>query len=395
MQIHVQTHWLPKRGNAAEEYEDAFWPSACRTEAATFRCAVSDGATEASFSREWARRLAEAFCTGELCRDTFLPDLEAMQADWQDAFGDEVESLAWYAEQKAQQGAFATLVGLEVSEGADPDAPHHWLAIAVGDSNLFQVRDGELIAAFPLESSEQFTSSPYLLSSNLGTAGPALRRYLHVAEGELLAGDVLYLMTDALACWFLACVERGKQPWKVLEALPPADEDDGTFADLVGALRTAEELQNDDVTFMRLSVEAMHSAEPAVVAATPSCPSAPPLSSAAEVDDSFVIGEAEPDDVSPDLVAVPFEFEDFEEEPDDSEFASWVEYPEPNPAGDDAASDAEPGSEEERVEDDAGDGPGDGVQRETADDENRAADRDEWIPDETGDDEGGDEARPA
>jgi len=255
MHIQTATHWLPKRGSAAGEYEDAFWPPSVRAESQLFRCAVADGATEASFSRQWARSLTEAWCHNRLAGETFLDDLAVLQTDWRRLFGDKVSQLSWYAEQKAQQGAFSSLIGLVVHEAPHPEASHGWEAIAIGDSNLFQVGDDELVAAFPLTRAEQFTSSPYLVSSNPGTASPELLRHVALTSGELEANDTFYLMTDALACWFAGCVERGDRPWQRLDALPDGEGADAAFRDFVTRLREQEDLHNDDVTLLRLCVD--------------------------------------------------------------------------------------------------------------------------------------------
>jgi hypothetical protein len=63
---------------------------------------------------------------------------------------------------------------------------------------------------------------------------------------------VFFLMTDALACWFLACLERGISPLEPLRHV--AQQED--FAQLIAQQRmTAFEdgipvLRNDDVTMI-------------------------------------------------------------------------------------------------------------------------------------------------
>src|SRR5262249_58048077 len=96
---------LPKRGNAAEEYEDAL-----AADPATGRFAVADGASESSFAASWARLLVEGFVgtVGKPWQN--LDWLDPLRQRW----ADEVDglSLPWYAEAKREEGAFATLLGL-------------------------------------------------------------------------------------------------------------------------------------------------------------------------------------------------------------------------------------------------------------------------------------------
>src|SRR5207244_4234962 len=48
--------WLPRRGHAREEYEDAFAADPVRG-----RYAIADGASESSFAARWAQLLVEEF----------------------------------------------------------------------------------------------------------------------------------------------------------------------------------------------------------------------------------------------------------------------------------------------------------------------------------------------
>src|SRR3954453_9104554 len=62
MRVTVTSFALPKSGNTPEEYEDAFYPEWQGERVLDrIRIAVADGATEGSFSRVWARMLAESF----------------------------------------------------------------------------------------------------------------------------------------------------------------------------------------------------------------------------------------------------------------------------------------------------------------------------------------------
>jgi hypothetical protein len=250
---------LPKAGNSAEEYEDA-WATSEIAEAApgTFACAVADGATETSFSGLWARLLTAAYCAGVDTPDALFDVLPLMQEEWRRAV--DAIPLPWYAEEKARRGAFAALTGLtlvapEVPESDDAEGGS-WTALASGDSCLFQVRDDDLIAACPLMCSGDFTNRPTLLSSD-PASNDALAETLVYVGGSWLPGDTFYLLTDALACWFLASFEAGDRPWHILNAFLDADtgaDAEADFAAWIADLRAARTLRNDDVTLVGVRV---------------------------------------------------------------------------------------------------------------------------------------------
>src|SRR5690606_33659428 len=123
--------------------------------------------------------------------------LNLLQAHWRLDYY--TADLPWYAVQKAQQGAFTTLLGLCLHRGTleRKDGSGTWTATALGDSCMFQVRDSELKCSFPLQSPEQFTYSPVLISSIAPFATVA--EYETTKRGEWRIGDCFYLATDALA----------------------------------------------------------------------------------------------------------------------------------------------------------------------------------------------------
>jgi hypothetical protein len=238
LRVRVWARHAPKRGNSADEYEDAFWPPrGGERRGRVLRCAVADGATEASFSARWAQMLTRAYCRGALDVCRLAETLRPLQAAWSAEIGG--RPLPWYAQEKVRQGAFSSLLGLTIRDG-------RWEAIAVGDSCLFLVRDDELITAFPLQASDLFGSTPLLLSSN-PARNAALGDHLCQARGEALPGDRFLLMTDAVACWFLADAEAGGQPWNTI---PPGRR----FASWLAGRRAAHVMRNDDVTVLGLDL---------------------------------------------------------------------------------------------------------------------------------------------
>jgi hypothetical protein len=166
--------------------------------------------------------------------------LPPLQQRWDAEVGS--AAVPWFAEIKRQQGAFATFLGVVV-EG------ERWRALAIGDSCLFHIRAGRLQRVFPLASPDEFGTTPWLVGSR-GPCDPALEERSRRAEGDWQPRDRLWLMTDALALWFLEETGQGGKPWRELENILHAPVPAEAFAGWVDKLRDAHRLRNDDVTLM-------------------------------------------------------------------------------------------------------------------------------------------------
>lgn len=243
---------LPRQGYSLEECQDALAGDAERG-----RFAVADGAAESPYSSLWAQLLVDEF----VCQSERLPSwanwLPSLQDRWSAActlrernkrLG--VTSVPWYLEEGLRQGAFATFLGLVIEEQS-------WYATAVGDSCLFQVRQGELIRAFPVTRAADFSNGPWLVGSRTSPM-EVPHKYGLQQLGDCRSGDRIWMMTDALAQWFLLQAESGGKPWWTLEPLAKTAFDDlsaqHAFAAWIEGLRAARELRNDDVTLLAVSV---------------------------------------------------------------------------------------------------------------------------------------------
>ena len=247
--------WLPKAGNDPEEYEDAFRVAYPKRIGASgcgvARVAVSDGASESAFAREWANALTDAFVARPPGRCGLTEDsLDAWLLPAQEAWHSGVpwDRLPWHGEAKARAGAFATLLGLTIGAAPDNSGRLCWQALAVGDSCLFVVRDDRLWLSFPLEDASQFDNSPALICSNPDNARE-LWEGVSLHSGECAAGDLFILASDALACWFLARSAAGEKPWESLAAL-----DSSGWDAWVGEQRRGGLMRNDDTTLLAIEV---------------------------------------------------------------------------------------------------------------------------------------------
>jgi hypothetical protein len=233
---------LAKRGNAADEYEDAFAGDPGRG-----RFAVADGASESSFAAEWARLLADGFVAspGRPWRDTDW--LAPLRRRWAAAV--DGRPLPWYAEAKREQGAFATFLGICFRPPRRGRKAAVWRALAVGDSCLFRTRKGRLRQASPVTRAADFNNLPALLGSRerpADTPAGAVQRL----RGRWRPGDRFLLMTDALAEWYLRQTEEGGRPAEGVGRLLAEDAPEGAFAAWVEEGRERHGLRNDDVTLL-------------------------------------------------------------------------------------------------------------------------------------------------
>ena len=249
----LKRFWLPKAGNAAQEYEDAYracYPCGFK-DGRTARMAVSDGASESAFARDWANSLTAAFVTRPLNLDALTEDalrewLAPAQKEWHSRVP--WSEIPWHGEAKARAGAFATLLGVTVAAPSEDPARLCWNAMAVGDSCLFIVRDDQLHASFPLEDPSLFDNNPSLICSNPAGTDGLWQRAEH-AGGECEAGDLFLLASDALARWLLVENAAGRKPWETLMSL---DED--SWPGWVQEQRDGSLMGNDDMTLLATAV---------------------------------------------------------------------------------------------------------------------------------------------
>ncbi len=236
----IQSFSLQKAGNEIGECEDIWnWSKTDRL----YSIALSDGATESSFSQEWAEELVTAFVNQEQPTSSWLTTAQQTWQQWL-----ENQDLSWFAKRKVGQGAFATFLSLAILDDLS------WKAIAVGDSCLFVVKNGELgirnyelRKSFPIKQSEEFGNRPRLIGTHSKVEQVCFSKINGVAE----VGDRFYLTTDAIACWIFKQLEANQDPWVKLGEISSQD----MFANWVNELRDRHEIANDDTTLLCLEIK--------------------------------------------------------------------------------------------------------------------------------------------
>jgi hypothetical protein len=226
-------------GQEASECEDSL-----AVDPQTCRFAVADGATEAFDARKWAERLAwnwvqrESTLTLDEFRQWVATEGRELQESWNGL------NLPWYSEEKARAGSFAAFVGVELD--LETDLPS-WKAIALGDACLLHCRKGALIKGLPLSRSENFNTAPILVASD-STLHESSMRSVVIDSGSCESGDVLLLMSDAAAAWYLQRIENGDTE-NLFDT--KCDEELSRFFD---EERLAGRIRNDDLAIIRIEI---------------------------------------------------------------------------------------------------------------------------------------------
>jgi hypothetical protein len=233
---------LPKLDQEASECEDVI---AVNSEVSRF--AVADGATEAFDARNWAERLArhwvekEATLTLTEFRKWVAAEGRELHDTWKGL------KLSWYAEEKARIGSFAAFVGVELDLEVDSLS---WKAIALGDACLLHCRRGTLLKSLPLSHSESFNSAPLLVASDASLHDSSMQSVV-IDSGSCQCGDMLLLMSDAAASWYLQRLEKGDPGAENLLRTTDGPELKRFFDDE----RLAGRIKNDDLAIVQIEIK--------------------------------------------------------------------------------------------------------------------------------------------
>lgn len=231
--LNCRSFQVQKHGNSPDEYEDA-----CEVQPGLGVFAIADGASESSYAREWADILVKGFMAKPCYKQDFTNWLSPLKVRWEEQV--RARKLPWYAEFKRQQGAYSTFLGLVIRRRSK-----RWFAFAVGDSCVFRVRNGILLKPFPISNYSDFSNHPPLIGTCATDLPPPQR-----ASGKWVPSDQFYLMTDALAQWFLHRHQMGERPWEEIDSL--CAEPAASFQSWIFSLRNQGDLKNDDTTLVRI-----------------------------------------------------------------------------------------------------------------------------------------------
>lgn len=245
----VQSVSIPKAGHTLNENEDNILvPSFMELSAgAVMRFGISDGATESSFSREWSDLLVSGFKDGTTDEEGLCKLIENSAASWKAKTSS--YDLPWYAEAKLNDGAFATLIGVEI----DLDNCNYE-ALAIGDCCLFHIRNKQLHKAFPIIDFRSFGNNPNLIATN-----PVYRQNIFEkverAEADLIPNDLLVLCSDAIAAWILQGGNDAARRCYTVYRMIDVKHSTADFETWINQLRGRCEMKNDDVSAITIMIK--------------------------------------------------------------------------------------------------------------------------------------------
>jgi hypothetical protein len=205
--LFCQRWTVQKAGLGAEQNEDA-----CLTRSLEqgdgppqLLIAVADGATEAVYSRLWAKKLVESAEPDWplLSDDELGKQLDQIRREFS-PFGSGGE-VPWYVRNKyMDQGSQATLLVVSVT-GTKAGESYIVRALAVGDCCLIVFKASGEVFSFPMHSSGDFGVKPVLLGNRI----PKPDKYDRW-ETAIEPGDLILAGTDAVSKWALQCLEVQK-----------------------------------------------------------------------------------------------------------------------------------------------------------------------------------------
>jgi hypothetical protein len=235
--------WLPKDVEQEEHYQDAYAADDVKGVAA-----IADGVSSSLFASSWAQLLVRA----AVDQPPTVEDPKALgtwlgrqRQQWRAPI--DVEKLAWHQRAKFKDGAFTTLLWVEL-DAADVSGAFPMHCHSLGDCCLFHVRDNEVLRAFPYEHSSMFDTTPKMVGSAPGQKGARLE--FDTLHDVCRAGDLLMLCTDALAVRLLTQLEAGASlAWDTFWNLTQI-----TYSEYIIRLREQQQIRYDDTTVLILRI---------------------------------------------------------------------------------------------------------------------------------------------
>lgn len=220
------------------------------------RFALADGVSGASYSKEWSDILTNGFIEKSFPENDFeLKDwITPLQLTW-------YHTVPWdrledpknpsYMAEKAREGGAATFLGGIFDVRDEKITLKIW---ALGDTNLFLVRDSETIFCFPLTTSEEFGIDPDMFFSlpKEGDDSKLTKNFagnIKYKEIEIQKDDMIICASDAISKWYIDSLDNPSiLPWIELDQITNEDE----FVEFISDKVKCKNMKNDDSTLFIL-----------------------------------------------------------------------------------------------------------------------------------------------
>lgn len=206
--------------------------------------AISDGVSKSFFPKVWSDILVKKYVNQKDWKDNNEFIVES-QKEWQSKIDEIVNQpeTKWFTKSQynKKDPALATLVGLQFLE-----SDQKWIAQALGDSFLFFIPKGSTEIEIKLSTKPEpivFDNFPDYLSS-IGSSHKGEKKSI---KGEKIKEGTFYLMTDALAEWFLLNTEQAKQ---TLDNIKTQEQ----YLETIANERNVNRLNDDDSAILILEL---------------------------------------------------------------------------------------------------------------------------------------------
>ncbi|MEU4724737.1 hypothetical protein AB0G06_34445 [Nonomuraea dietziae] len=198
---------------------------------------------------------------------SLVEDWAAWESEYINQRQREGNPLRWYENYKLSDGAFATLLAIRIEPPDESSSSAtrqrlpldvgQWRAVAVGDSCVVHVRDSSIVTCFPLESPSDFHSSPALIGTQGNSSHPNRNQAMFISR-TYKPLDEFFLMTDALAAWFIDVSKRAtsKEFKQVMDKLKESlgEPSTGSFRTWITEQRSNGAMRNDDVAIVHIQL---------------------------------------------------------------------------------------------------------------------------------------------
>ncbi|AJA69760.1 hypothetical protein MYRA21_2648 [Myroides sp. A21] len=205
---------------------------------------ISDGVSKSFFPKIWSDILVNKYVNQKDWKDNNEFIVES-QKEWQSKIDEIVNQpeTKWFTKSQynRKDPALATFVGLQFLE-----SDQKWIAQALGDSFLFFIPKGSTEIEIKLSTKPEpivFDNFPDYLSS-IGGSHKGEKKPI---KGEKIKEGTFYLMTDALAEWFLLNTEQAKQ---TLDNIKTQEQ----YLETIANERNANRLNDDDSAVLILEL---------------------------------------------------------------------------------------------------------------------------------------------
>ena len=236
--MEIITFTLQKSGEKKNDNQDSF-----KLDGKNKILAISDGVSRSSFSNIWSKKIVEEFVKNPFQTKTIDKIfLEKWLYPVKVSLDEEISKLdidSMILDVAKENGSSATFLGGVIKKEGKQKRICLW---AVGDTNIFQIRQNKIPNLFPKKKLDEFSVRTFAITSFLDKNNIDF----HYEEWSIKSGDILILATDAFSHWFLDSYLKGQKPWKKMS------KHMGNMNEFIEKLRHTKKIENDDVTFIMI-----------------------------------------------------------------------------------------------------------------------------------------------